>query len=68
MDFNLVISLDVGVIAVDKYINITKSFKTLDHTVQSTKLRFYAVRGLAHKVLVNYISYRYQYVKYNGEL
>ena len=30
------------------------------------KLRYYGVRGVAHKLMLNYLSHRYQYVEYNS--
>ena len=30
------------------------------------KLRYYGIRGVAQKLMLNYLSHRYQYVEYNG--
>ena len=30
------------------------------------KLRYYGIRRVAHKLMLNYLSHRYQYVEYNG--
>ena len=31
-----------------------------------TNLRYYGIRPVAHKLMLNYLSHRYQYVEYNG--
>ena len=30
------------------------------------KLRYYGIRGVPHKLMLNYLTHRYQYVEYNG--
>ena len=58
--------MDVGEIPINIYIDLSKAFDTLDHTILLAKLRYYGIRGVAHKLMLNYISHRYQYVEYNG--
>ena len=58
--------MDVGEIPINIYIDLSKAFDTLDHTILLAKLRYYGIRGVAHKLMLNYLSHRYQYVEYNG--
>ena len=58
--------MDVGEIPINIYIDLSKAFDTLDHTILLEKLRYYGIRGVAHKLMLNYLSHRYQYVEYNG--
>ena len=59
--------MDVGEIPINKRnIDLSKAFDTLDHTILLAKLRYYGIRGVAHKFMLNYLSHRYQYVEYNG--
>ena len=57
--------MDVGEIPINIYIDLSKAFDTLDHTILLAKLRYYGIRGVAHKLMLNYLSHRYQYVEYN---
>ena len=62
--------MDVGKIQINiynyKYVNSSKAFDTTDHTTPLVKLCYYGIRGVAHKLMLNYLSHRYQYVEYNG--
>ena len=58
--------MNVGEIPINIYIDLSKAFDTLDHTILLAKLRYYGIRGVAHKLMLNYLSHRYQYVEYNG--
>ena len=58
--------MDVGEIPINIYIDLSKAFDTLNHTILLAKLRYYGVRGVAHKLMLNYLSRIYQYVEYNG--
>ena len=54
--------MDVGEIPINIYIyiDLSKAFDTLDHTILLAKLRYYGIRGVAHKLMLNYLSHRYQ--------
>ena len=58
--------MDVGEIPIYIYIDLSRAFDTLDHTILLAKLRYYGIRKVAHKLMLNHVSHRYQYVEYNG--
>ena len=58
--------MDVGEIPINIYIDLSKAFDMLDHTILLANLRYYRIRGVAHKLMLNYLLHRYQYVEYNG--
>ena len=45
--------MDVGEIPINIYIDLSKAFDTLDHTKLLAKLRYYGIRGVAHKLMLN---------------
>ena len=57
--------MDVGEVPINIYIDLPKAFDTLDHAILLANLRYYGVRGVAHKWMLNYLSHRYQYLEYN---
>ena len=48
------------------YIDLSKAFDTLNHSILLETLRYYGVTGTSLSLLDNYLSDRCQYVKYNG--
>ena len=40
-------------------IDLSKAFDTLDHTILFSKLRYYGIRGVALKLMLNHLSHRY---------
>ena len=58
--------MDVGEIPLKIYIDLSKAFNTLDHTILLAKLCYYGIRRVAHKFMLNNLSDRYQYVEYSG--
>ena len=48
------------------YMDLSKAFDTLDHTVLLCKLQFYGLRGPVYEWIKNYLCDRKQIVKYNG--
>ena len=57
--------MDMGKVPTNIYINLSKAFDTLDHSILLGKLTYYGVCGLENLLLRNYLSVRHQYVDYN---
>ena len=55
--------MDVGEKPINICIDLSKAFDTLNHTILLAKLRYYGVRGVAHKLMLNCLSHRYEYVE-----
>ena len=43
------------------FINLSKAFDTIDHKKLLVRLEHYGIRGICHKLMASYISYRTQY-------
>ena len=49
------------------FIDLSKAFDTIDHSILLTKLSRYGVRGNANSLIKNYLSGRSQYTEIHGE-
>ncbi len=45
------------------FLDLSKSFDTLDHKILLDKLDYYGIKGVAHKLMASYIKNRKQYVE-----
>ena len=54
--------MDHGHIHVTIFVDLSKAFDTIDHSILLAKLEFYGVKGLSNKLLKNYLTHRQQYV------
>ena len=53
-------------IPINVYLDLSKAFGTLGHTILLHKLRHYGIRGTCLALLKSYLSERKQFVKFNG--
>ena len=59
-------SLDNGQTPVNIYLDLSKAFDTLDHSILLYKLSHYGVNDSALKLVSSYLSNRKQYVNYRN--
>ena len=58
--------LDAGSILLNIYIDLSKAFDTLDHTILLEKLRHYGIRDTELQPIKNYLSNRYHLTEVYG--
>ena len=58
--------MDNNLIPVNIYIDLSKAFDTLNHSILLSKLKYYGVTGCANNLLQIYLYGRSQFVEYNG--
>ena len=59
-------NLDNGKVLFSIFLDLSKAFNTLDHTILTQKLKHYGIKGCALKLLKKYLSNRKQYVELNN--
>ena len=50
----------------DIYLDMSKEFDTIDHTILINKLTFYGIHGVALDLIKSYFDNRYQFLEYDG--
>ena len=60
--------LDNNEFAIGVFLDLSKAFDTVNHTLLLQKLDHYGIRGIVLEWFKNYITERYQCVKYNNEV
>ena len=58
--------MDMGKVPTNVYIDLSKAFDTLDHSILLHKLIHYGVCGVENLLFRDYLSGRHQYVDFNG--
>ena len=60
-------ALDEGSYVLGIFIDLSKAFDTVNHSILCEKLEFYGIRGIALDLIRNYLSDRSHYVEYNND-
>ena len=63
---NIIKYLDEGYYCISVFVDLTKAFDTVDHTILLEKLDQYGIRGHANNFFKSYLSERQQYTVVNG--
>ena len=58
-------AIDRKEISVGIFLDLSKSFDTVNHEIRFDKLEYYGIRGLPLWRIKNYFSNRFQFVQYN---
>jgi hypothetical protein len=60
---DIINALDDGKFCISIFLDFSKAFDTVDHSILLQKLNHYGIRGLANDLINSYLSQRYQYVE-----
>ena len=59
--------MDMYNVPTNIYIDLSKAFDTLDHSILLSKLKYYGVTGCSYDLLSSYLTDRSQYVEFSGK-
>ena len=55
-------------VPINIYIDLSKAFDSLNHSILLNKLRHYEISGCSYELLCSYLSNRLQFVDFNGKM
>ena len=62
----LITEMDKNELPINIYLDLSKAFDSLDHTILLDKLSYYGIRNNSLNLLANYMTNRVQYVDFNN--
>ena len=62
----LILTMDNNETPLNIYLDMSKAFDTIDHTILINKQTFYGIHGIALDLIRSYLNNRYQFVEYHG--
>ena len=62
----LILTMDNNETPLNIYLDMSKAFDTIDHTILINKLTFYGIHGVTLDLIKSYLNNRYQFVEYDG--
>ena len=65
---HLTTEMDNSNVPTNIYIDLSKAFDSLNHSILLKKLNHYGISGCSHKLFCSYLSDRSQYVDFNGQM
>ena len=63
---NIIQDMDMGKIPISVFLDLSKAFDTLDHTILLEKLKFHGICGNELKLFKNYLTKRKQYFQFES--
>lgn len=63
---NIISEMDNKEVPLNIYLDLSKAFDTLDHSILLTKLKHYGINGIAHDLVRSYLTNRFQYIEFNN--
>ena len=60
----LILTMDNNETSLNIYLDMSKAFDTIYHTILINKLTFYGIHGIALDLIKSYLNNRYQFVEY----
>jgi len=61
-------SMDKGETPLTIFLDLSKAFDTLDHSILLNKLKYYGITGTSYNFFENYLSNRLQFVEYKDNI
>ena len=65
---HLTTEMDNSNVPTNIYIDLSKAFESLNHSILLKKLNHYGISGCSHKLFCSYLSDRSQYVDFNAQM
>ncbi len=62
----VIVEMDKKHTSINIFLDLSKAFDTLDHTILLEKLKYYGIAAIAYKLMESYITNRKHYVEING--